>query len=469
MPRQQKQRKGMGYLYKRDAAGKEVPATSKKHGTFWLAYRDATGKRVRVKIEKDGKPVTDLETARKEQARLRSPVITGNQVEVLKATLDTLEKRQEVEQDAANPPLSIAGAWAAYENATNRPECGEATMATYRSSWGRFVAWMAAEYQDAKPVFLRDVTEEIAGAYMAHLRTLDWTPNTYNKALGLFRLMFRVLKKQARMTVNPFDDITRRKLTTNSRRELTIEELHRVITAATGEKRLLFEIGMFTGLRLGDCCTLRWREVDLVREIIKRRPNKTLHSSGAEVTIGIPKVFLRKLAAIPEAERGEYVLPGYAARYMSSRNAQGYICREIQRHFMECGIEVHAKGTGSKSHYVGKRKVYEPTKRAVVEVGFHSLRHTYASIHAREGTPQALIQENLGHSNPAMTEHYQHVSDETARRAAAAMDFLAVVEDEADPDGLAVMRERLQRIIQSADGALLQRLLQAAGPEPVLQ
>jgi len=54
----------------------------------------------------------------------------------------------------------------------------------------------------------------------------------------------------------------------------------------------------------------------------------------------------------------------------------------------------------------------------VVEVGFHSLRHTYVSLHAERGTPQAVVQAIVGHGNPAMTAHYTHIGEETARQVA---------------------------------------------------
>jgi integrase len=43
-----------------------------------------------------------------------------------------------------------------------------------------------------------------------------------------------------------------------SRRELTFDEITRVLKAAEGEWRILFAIGVFAGLRLSGCCTLRW-------------------------------------------------------------------------------------------------------------------------------------------------------------------------------------------------------------------
>ena len=446
-----RQSKGMGRLYKRDATGKEVAANSKKPGTYWLAYRDSTGKRVKRRLEVDGKSVTDYEEAKREQMRLRAPYLTGSRVEVLKAVeadLRRLEIQEEEERDRANPPLAIADAWQAYVDAVNRPECGEDTLRYYATTWRRLVDWLAQAHPDA--VYMRDITDDMANAHMAAMRKNNWTANTYNKHLAFLRLMFRVLAKPARITGNPFADITRRKLAAHSRRELTIDELHRVITRATGDMRVLFEIGTFTGMRLGDCCTLRWDEVDMVLGVIRRKPRKTLHSSGAEVVIGIPGVLYQALLAVDG--RTGYVLPDIAARYIDKNRRVG-LCRQIQAHFEDCGIATHAAGTGDNAG------------RAVVIVGFHSLRHTYASLHAALGTPAALIQDNMGHSNPAMTEHYTHINSDTARRVAAALDLPQITSADAAIGGDVVdkMRQQLLRVIEQADGVLLQRLLHVAG------
>lgn len=213
------------------------------------------------------------------------------------------------------------------------------------------------------------------------------------------------------MDCNPFEKVRRMKLKTETRRELTIAELRTILTSATGELQTLLAIGTFTGLRLGDCCTLTWGEVDLDRGLIRRIPNKTA-KSGKRVLIGIPEALADVLSLIPTDRRTGYVLPHFAELY-TYRNAQGRptkqpdIAKEIQSHFTACGIQTHKAGTGTATG-----------KRAVVEVGFHSLRHTYVSLHADRGTPQALIQGNVGHSNPAMTAHYLHVSEETAIRTA---------------------------------------------------
>jgi hypothetical protein len=57
----------------------------------------------------------------------------------------------------------------------------------------------------------------------------------------------------------------------------------------------------------------------------------------------------------------------------------------------------------------------------VVEVGFHSLRHTFVSLCRESNVPLAVVESIVGHSNPAMTRHYTHVGELAAGRAVAAL------------------------------------------------
>ncbi len=456
-----KARRGLGRLYKRDAQGKEIPANSHKAGTFWIAWREG-GQRKRQRLEIDGQAVTDLETAKKEQLRLRAPYLTGQRLEVLKsveADIRRLEGIQEQQKDMADPPMRLADAWQGYMDAGNRRENGEGTRGCYLAIWRRFLEWLASKHADAE--YMRDVTEAVAEEYMGELRKLEWTGNTYNKHLGFLKLIYRLLARQARVDRNPFADIVRRKQIPNSKRAMTLEEMIKVVDATEGEMRTMLVIGASTGMRLGDCATLRWDNIDLQAGVIRRKPNKTLNSSGKEVIIGMPPGLDKVFMTIPQPH-GEYVLPDMAARY-GNHSSRAQMSRKIQRILNSCGIRTQREGTGCRYHYEGKKKVYERRKRAVVEVGFHSLRHSWISRHAEKGTSPILITDTAGHNNPAMTEHYTHVSDETARQIAKAV-FLPHILD-ASPEEIENenKRQRLLRIVQNAGGALLQKLLQDAG------
>lgn len=88
-------------------------------------------------------------------------------------------------------------------------------------------------------------------------------------------------------------------------------------------------------------------------------------------------------------------------------------------------ISVHKEGTGkiktNDDNKKGKVKIIDTGKRAVVEVGFHSLRHSFVSLCREANAPLSVVESIVGHSNPAMTRHYTHVSELVASQAVAAL------------------------------------------------
>jgi integrase len=305
-------------------------------------------------------------------------------------------------EDQQNPPAAIANAWQEYLAAPNRPDSGETTLRQYEFQFAAFARWMAENHPEA--VTLRDVTKPMAQDYAGSLNHGHFTASTYNKHLNLLTLVFRVLKDKARLTVNPWEDIQRKRIVSQGRRELTIEELRNVCQSAKGELRALLALGVYSGLRLGDCATLRWAEVDLARNVIRRIPNKTARRNPKPVIVPIHPDLLTMLAAPAPEQRAEYVLPETAALY---QRRSDMVTDLVQRHFIACKIKPHKPGTGADG------------KRAVVEVGFHSLRHTFVSLCRESNAPLAVVESIVGHSNPAMTRYYTHVGELAAGQAVA--------------------------------------------------
>ena len=60
-------------------------------------------------------------------------------------------------------------------------------------------------------------------------------------------------------------------------------------------------------------------------------------------------------------------------------------------------------------------------RRAVVEVGFHSLRHSFVSRCRQANAPLSVVEAIVGHSSPAMTRHYTHVGELAAAVAVGAL------------------------------------------------
>jgi integrase len=222
--------------------------------------------------------------------------------------------------------------------------------------------------------------------------------------LHCLRYVFRIVKDNARLTEDVWAKAKTKTLVTQSRRELTIAELKKVCDAAQGELKLLFAIGLYTGLRLGDCCTLKWGEVDLRRGMIRRIPNKVMRRHPVPVVIPIHPDLRNMLAKIPANECDKlFVLPKTASTYLNS--GRSLVTDSIQRHFRACGIETtEARENGALP---------------IVRVGFHSLRHTFVSLSREAGAPLATVEAIVGHHSVAMTQHYSHVSELAAKNAVA--------------------------------------------------
>lgn len=352
-----------------------------------------------------GATITNNRDAEEAQTKIMADFVVADEATALQSIAAKLDgRRAELVRlnDEQNPPLPVVKAWLEYLDSPNRPDSGESTLRQYEFQFSAFADWMKANHGEAAT--LRDVTKDIAETYASQLNQGRLSASTYNKHLNLLTLVFRVLKHNARLTSNPWEEIQRKRITPQSRRELTIDELKIICAAAKGELRALFTLGLYSGLRLGDCATLRWGEVDLTRVMIRRIPNKTARRNPKPVMVPIHPVLLEILSATPANERGEYLLPEIAALYLRRTDL---VTDMVQQHFKSCGLIAHKPGSGKDG------------KRAVVEVGFHSLRHTFVSLCRESNAPLSVVESIVGHSSPAMTRHYTHVGELAAGRAVA--------------------------------------------------
>ena len=450
----------------RKVEGKLYVAGKKR--LYYLRYT-VNGKDCRVRLlGLDGKPITTASEAKKAAARLLHPLRETNRAEQMRMLQSAIQGAEESAEQAqsllVNSKASLLRGWDLFMTCQNRPaSCKRfpadeiprhSTPGNYAGYYRQFVGWMQKKYPEI--LLLSGVTPEIVGEYACYLESLKVSPGTFNKIIQFFKMFYTVLIESEKILCrNPFLKINRKEQTSNSREPLSMEQIATLIQNAQGELRLLIALGYFTGLRFGDCCTLLWREVDLVRRVIERIPRKTKHtrkdSKESIVKVGIPNFLYRMLAEIPENCRKGYVLPRFGADY--DRGADANLNNAIMRHFQKCGIRTNKVGSGVRIllNESGEPVIDEKTgkpkktgKRAVVEVGFHSLRYSYISHNAEAGTPAAVIQRNAGHSNPAMTAHYVKISDRAAVEYANVLQLPQAQEDitvEPEPE-----REELRRL-----------------------
>ncbi len=304
--------------------------------------------------------------------------------------------------------LPLADVWREYEKSPARGELAVSTMRLKRQIWMNFSSWMEVNHPEMTQ--LKMLNEDAVGEYLRTYRA-NHTASTYNSVVCVLREICRIVAEKAGMVDDPWIGVRLLPDDVHSRRELTSDELGRLMSAAAragDDWLLLFCIGAYTGLRLGDCCTLAWTDVKLERGIIQVIPQKTKsHSQGIPVTIPIHPDLHSRLAKRKQVAESEYVIPDFAKWYHESYWRIGGMLSNI---FRDARIQTSILLKGRK--------------KATPEATFHSLRHTFVSFAANAGVPLPVVASIVGHTSTAMTRHYYHENEEALRAAVEAIPSL---------------------------------------------
>lgn len=298
--------------------------------------------------------------------------------------------------------LPIHDAWKAWLESPRKREPKQCTMASYTATWKRFSKW-------CKRTGIKNLAEvgpEEADNYARDLKKEPFAPRTYNGHIKFLRAFFKTLRLKASLAGNPFDNAVLVEGSTLSRRELTPEELIKIFSTATGAIRVMLAVGVFTGLRLGDVCRLKWADIDFGRNQLTVIPGKTARK-GRKVTVPLHATLVGIFNEWRKSTPGDLVFPDVAADYARGPD---YVSDRFKKLFEQCGITTAESIPGRK--------------HAHVIVSFHSLRHSFVSLAAAAGAPQHVIQALVGHGSPAMTSHYTHVDTDQRRKAIEALPAL---------------------------------------------
>lgn len=162
---------------------------------------------------------------------------------------------------------------------------------------------------------------------------------------------------------------------------------------------------MYSGMRLGEICALRWKDIDL--------QNQTIHINHTLQRIPIPdESSIKKtqiIIDVPKTSSSMRVIPISKQIYPSIENLgskadESYFFLTNSSKFME----------PRNYQYFFKRVL---RKSEVRNVNFHILRHTFATKCVEAGMDVKTLSEILGHSNVNITlNYYVHSSMESKKR-----------------------------------------------------
>jgi integrase len=174
----------------------------------------------------------------------------------------------------------------------------------------------------------------------------------------------------------------------------------------------LFEFAIFTGLRRGEVCGLKWEDVDLVAGRVTVRRN--LVQVGSDVIEGAPKT-KKGIRAVELSPELVDLLARLQDRTDREREEWGEAYQDSGRVF------TYEDGRQLRPGYPSKVLDTLIERAGLPRLRFHDLRHQFASILNDLGEDIVTISKLMGHANTAVTSDlYTHMFEDKARRIAAA-------------------------------------------------
>lgn len=196
---------------------------------------------------------------------------------------------------------------------------------------------------------------------------------------------------------NPVKDVKvpqpnnrRERFLTHEEADLLLEELSKV----SADYHDIALLSLHTGMRAGEIFALRWSDINLEDGVISILDPKPGKSQKAYMTQKVKLIFKTRPA---DASPGDLVFKSRKGKQISE--VSDTFARVIERLGFNDGVN-------DRRH----------------KVCFHTLRHTFASWLALEGTPILTIKELLRHSSLAMTERYSHLIPDHKKQAVAIFD-----------------------------------------------
>ena len=246
-----------------------------------------------------------------------------------------------------------------------------------------------------KPVIgdkcLKDVSQFDIERLKKNMNDAGKAPKTINYAIDVIRMAFNMAIRWGLIENNPAVGVKRPKKDNRRTRFLTPEEAQKLLNECKHRSQQLYEIAflsLHTGMRFGEIANLKWQDIDFENELIQIKDPKNATNRIAYMTSEIKAMLKAK-------EQGE-------PNKLVFKSRKGGKIQTISMAFNEA---VKALGLN------------DGVKDSRDKVVFHTLRHTFASWLAIQGTPIYTIKELLGHKSLAMTERYSHLLPGVKREA----------------------------------------------------
>lgn len=249
----------------------------------------------------------------------------------------------------------------------------------------------------------------------------EFAPVTVRKALVLLRSAMTQAVERDRLAKNPTRTVKSPKL--DSPKPNALDERGRAKVARfialdpSTRLNIGFGLALYMGLREGEICGLRWRDVDLERGSLSIEQTighegsrwyvKEPKTGGSRRTLFIPDVLIAPLRERTAQVREEAIAAGLSRDALS-----------------ELFVVGNVDGTFMQPHYLSSKwrkaaDVLELVGTQGKRPTFHDLRHTFATSAIAHGVDVKTVSSMMGHANAAMTMNTYADADPDAKKRGA--------------------------------------------------
>jgi integrase len=241
-----------------------------------------------------------------------------------------------------------------------------------------------------RPILSELTLKEITARHLDELKNKltdkELAPATIKHCLALVRQIFNKARAWNLYDgKNPVEGFKLPKLNNRRVRFLSHEEADMLLKEIRVRSPMLHDqalLSIYTGMRFGEIATLRWNDIDFENGIIHILSPKGGESRQVYITDEI-KAMLEERKRQAGDDASNLVFPDRNGKIQNS------VSDTFDRVINDLGWNENT-----------------PQLQRVV---FHSLRHSFASWLAIQGTPLYTIKELMGHKSIVMTERYAHL------------------------------------------------------------
>lgn len=276
---------------------------------------------------------------------------------------------------------------------------------------------------------LRDITKRQYQAMLNDLKEKNKSFNTINLVHITSKMLFQSAVEQEIIKVSPaasakmpsfVQTVDQLESGTSLPRFLEKSELIKFLETVklhgTQQEYTLFFLLAYTGIRIGELCALKWKDIDRTERFISITKTLYVREGVENFILNTPKT----RSSIREVDISNKVL---AALDAHSAWQKELIMSRRDKYYTNGNFifvnDMYKPGY-PMIHEVPQRRMKEFLKLAKLPTSLtpHSLRHTHASLLAEAGEDLEVIQKRLGHKNDQITrEIYLHVTKKRKQEA----------------------------------------------------